>query len=147
MNYINLKYTSRTYFMSEWFGNPCNRLNLTESFLHFFNLLSILFLLWIFVRARSCVFNSFPFAFLRFLRDERAFSFIPRSRQELPDNFPKEIPGICYFLEAGKTPSHASLTSTRSAPIRKVSYDIGTMFLRETSLWDGPAHSLWHHIL
>ncbi|XP_073674388.1 guanylate cyclase soluble subunit alpha-2 [Garra rufa] len=70
----------------------------------------------------------------RLLRDDRAFTFIPRSRQELPDNFPKEIPGICYFLEAGKTQSHASLTSTRSAPIRKVSYNIGTMFLRETSL-------------
>ncbi|KTF88279.1 hypothetical protein cypCar_00040546 [Cyprinus carpio] len=68
------------------------------------------------------------------LRDERTLTFIPRSRQELPDNFPKEIPGICYFLEAGKNPSHASLTSTRSAPIRKVSYNIGTMFLRETSL-------------
>uniref|UniRef100_A0A671MPD9 guanylate cyclase n=1 Tax=Sinocyclocheilus anshuiensis TaxID=1608454 RepID=A0A671MPD9_9TELE len=68
------------------------------------------------------------------LRDERTFTFIPRSRQELPDNFPKEIPGICYFLEAGKTQSHAPLTSTRSAPIRKVSYSIGTMFLRETSL-------------
>uniref|UniRef100_A0A671PUQ6 guanylate cyclase n=1 Tax=Sinocyclocheilus anshuiensis TaxID=1608454 RepID=A0A671PUQ6_9TELE len=68
------------------------------------------------------------------LRDDRAFTFIPRSRQELPDNFPKEILGICYFLEAGKTQSHASLTSTRSAPIRKVSYNIGTMFLRETSL-------------
>uniref|UniRef100_A0A672LPL4 guanylate cyclase n=1 Tax=Sinocyclocheilus grahami TaxID=75366 RepID=A0A672LPL4_SINGR len=37
------------------------------------------------------------------LRDDRAFTFIPRSRQELPDNFPKEILGICYFLEAGKT--------------------------------------------
>ncbi|XP_051522204.1 guanylate cyclase soluble subunit alpha-2-like [Myxocyprinus asiaticus] len=68
------------------------------------------------------------------LRDDRSFSFIPRSRQELPDNFPKEIPGICYFLEAGKSQSHASLTSTRSAPVRKVSYNIGTMFLRETSL-------------
>ncbi|XP_052433283.1 guanylate cyclase soluble subunit alpha-2 [Carassius gibelio] len=68
------------------------------------------------------------------LRDERTFTFIPRSREELPDNFPKEIPGVCYFLEAGKNPSHASLTSTRSAPIRKVSYNIGTMFLRETSL-------------
>ncbi|XP_072528107.1 guanylate cyclase soluble subunit alpha-2, partial [Salminus brasiliensis] len=68
------------------------------------------------------------------LRDDRSFSFVPRSRQELPDNFPKEIPGICYFLEAGRSHSHAPLTSTRSAPIRKVSYNIGTMFLRETSL-------------
>ncbi|XP_066535668.1 guanylate cyclase soluble subunit alpha-2 [Hoplias malabaricus] len=68
------------------------------------------------------------------LRDDRSFSFIARSRQELPDNFPKEIPGICYFLEAGRSHSHAPLTSTHSAPIRKVSYNIGTMFLRETSL-------------
>ncbi|KAK1786099.1 hypothetical protein P4O66_017826 [Electrophorus voltai] len=68
------------------------------------------------------------------IRDDHSFTFIPRSRQELPDNFPKEIPGISYFLEAGKPQSHAPLTSTRSAPIRKVSYNIGTMFLRETSL-------------
>uniref|UniRef100_W5K8D2 guanylate cyclase n=1 Tax=Astyanax mexicanus TaxID=7994 RepID=W5K8D2_ASTMX len=78
-----------------------------------------------------CV-NVSPTTYL--LRDDRSFSFIPRSRQELPDNFPKEIPGICYFLEAGRSHSHAPLTSTRSAPIRKVSYNIGTMFLRETSL-------------
>uniref|UniRef100_A0A8C6U0S1 guanylate cyclase n=1 Tax=Neogobius melanostomus TaxID=47308 RepID=A0A8C6U0S1_9GOBI len=35
------------------------------------------------------------------LKDDRTFSFTPRSRLELPDNFPKEIPGTCYFLEAG----------------------------------------------
>uniref|UniRef100_A0A8C6WS73 guanylate cyclase n=1 Tax=Neogobius melanostomus TaxID=47308 RepID=A0A8C6WS73_9GOBI len=71
------------------------------------------------------------------LKDDRTFSFTPRSRLELPDNFPKEIPGTCYFLEAGTSHSHASLTSSRSAPpaaMRKVSYSIGTMFLRETSL-------------
>ncbi|KAL2095881.1 hypothetical protein ACEWY4_008029 [Coilia grayii] len=71
------------------------------------------------------------------LRDDRSFTFIPRSRQELPENFPKDIPGICYFLEVGKSQSHSSLTSSRSAPpapIRRVSYNIGTMFLRETSL-------------
>ncbi|KAM9801455.1 guanylate cyclase soluble subunit alpha-2 [Neosynchiropus ocellatus] len=71
------------------------------------------------------------------LKDDRAFSFVPRSRLELPENFPKEIPGTCYFLEAGTSHSHASLTSSRSAPpasMRKVSYSIGTMFLRETSL-------------
>lgn len=75
--------------------------------------------------------------FLRLLRDDRSFTFVPRSRQDLPDNFPKEIPGHCYFLEAGKSQSHSSLTSSRSAPpapIRRVSYNIGTMFLRETSL-------------
>uniref|UniRef100_A0A3B3CZJ2 guanylate cyclase n=1 Tax=Oryzias melastigma TaxID=30732 RepID=A0A3B3CZJ2_ORYME len=51
--------------------------------------------------------------------------------------FSKQIPGTCYFLEAGTSHSHASLTSSRSAPpasMRKVSYSIGTMFLRETSL-------------
>ncbi|KAL0973437.1 hypothetical protein UPYG_G00203620 [Umbra pygmaea] len=71
------------------------------------------------------------------LKDDCAFSFVPRSRFELPDNFPKEIPGTCYFLEGGTSHSHASLTSSRSAPpapLRKVSYSIGTMFLRETSL-------------
>lgn len=26
--------------------------------------------------------------------------FTPRSREELPPNFPSDIPGICYFLEA-----------------------------------------------
>uniref|UniRef100_A0A3P9L289 guanylate cyclase n=1 Tax=Oryzias latipes TaxID=8090 RepID=A0A3P9L289_ORYLA len=71
------------------------------------------------------------------LKDDRSFSFVPRSRTDLPENFPKEIPGACYFLEAGTSHSHASLTSSRSAPpasMRKVSYSIGTMFLRETSL-------------
>ncbi|KAM9318420.1 guanylate cyclase soluble subunit alpha-2 [Pholidichthys leucotaenia] len=71
------------------------------------------------------------------LKDDRSFSFVPRSRLELPENFPKEIPGTCYFLEAGTSHSHVSLTSSRSAPpasMRKVSYSIGTMFLRETSL-------------
>lgn len=73
----------------------------------------------------------------RLLKDDHSFSFVPRSRLELPENFPKEIPGTCYFLEAGTSHSHASLTSSRSAPptsMRKVSYSIGTMFLRETSL-------------
>ncbi|XP_061638384.1 guanylate cyclase soluble subunit alpha-2 isoform X1 [Phyllopteryx taeniolatus] len=71
------------------------------------------------------------------LKDDRSFSFVPRSQLELPENFPKEIPGTCYFLEVGTSHSHASLTSSRSAPpasMRKVSYSIGTMFLRETSL-------------
>ncbi|KAM3875025.1 guanylate cyclase soluble subunit alpha-2 [Diretmus argenteus] len=80
--------------------------------------------------------NVSPTTF-QLLKDDRAFSFVPRSRLELPDNFPKEIPGTCYFLEAGTSHSHASLTSSRSAPpasMRKVSYSIGTMFLRETSL-------------
>lgn len=80
--------------------------------------------------------KSLLFSF-RLLKDDRSFSFVPRSRLELPENFPKEIPGTCYFLEAGTSHSHASLTSSRSAPpasMRKISYSIGTMFLRETSL-------------
>ncbi|KAL6032026.1 hypothetical protein STEG23_027143 [Scotinomys teguina] len=67
------------------------------------------------------------------LKREDSFIFIPRSREELPDNFPKEIPGVCYFLEVrtGPKPPKHSLSSSR---IKKVSYNIGTMFLRETSL-------------
>ncbi|XP_044156121.1 guanylate cyclase soluble subunit alpha-1 isoform X1 [Bufo gargarizans] len=34
------------------------------------------------------------------LKDFKGFQFIPRSREDLPPNFPAEIPGICYFLEA-----------------------------------------------
>ncbi|KAM4796062.1 guanylate cyclase soluble subunit alpha-2 [Rhinophrynus dorsalis] len=67
------------------------------------------------------------------LKDEENFHFIPRSREDLPDNFPKEIAGICYFLEdkgSQKQPKQ-SLTSVR---MRKVSYNIGTMYLRETSV-------------
>ncbi|XP_077380155.1 guanylate cyclase soluble subunit alpha-1 [Festucalex cinctus] len=36
----------------------------------------------------------------RLLKDRPEFVFIPRSRQELPANFPEDIPGVCYFLEA-----------------------------------------------
>nr|XP_060634778.1 guanylate cyclase soluble subunit alpha-1 [Anolis sagrei ordinatus] len=36
----------------------------------------------------------------RLLKDYPGFVFTPRSRQDLPPNFPSEIPGICYFLEA-----------------------------------------------
>ncbi|XP_039600133.1 guanylate cyclase soluble subunit alpha-2 isoform X4 [Polypterus senegalus] len=73
------------------------------------------------------------------LKGDKTFIFVPRSRQELPDNFPKEIPGICFFLEASSSQklrlstsvSNPGATTTR---IRKISYNIGTMFLRETSL-------------
>uniref|UniRef100_A0A8C7M7S6 guanylate cyclase n=1 Tax=Oncorhynchus kisutch TaxID=8019 RepID=A0A8C7M7S6_ONCKI len=71
------------------------------------------------------------------LKDDCSFSFVPRSRLELPDNFQRRSRGTCYFLEGGTSHSHTSLTSSRSAPpepLRKVSYSIGTMFLRETSL-------------
>ncbi|XP_015250445.1 PREDICTED: guanylate cyclase soluble subunit alpha-3 [Cyprinodon variegatus] len=36
----------------------------------------------------------------RLLRGRPEFVFVPRSRQELPANFPEEVPGVCYFLEA-----------------------------------------------
>ncbi|XP_061129487.1 guanylate cyclase soluble subunit alpha-1 isoform X2 [Syngnathus typhle] len=36
----------------------------------------------------------------RLLKERPEFVFIPRSRQELPANFPEDIPGVCYFLEA-----------------------------------------------
>lgn len=87
----------------------------------------------------SCRFDLFDsrylYFLLRLLKREESFTFIPRSREELPDNFPKEIPGICYFLEVRTGPKQPkpSLSSSR---IKKVSYNIGTMFLRETSLWD-----------
>ncbi|XP_048453905.1 guanylate cyclase soluble subunit alpha-2 [Rhincodon typus] len=67
------------------------------------------------------------------LKGDENFKFTPRSRSDLPDNFPEEINGTCYFLEA-----NVSLDSSRmismSACTRKKSYNIGTMFLRETSL-------------
>lgn len=36
----------------------------------------------------------------RLLKDYPGFIFTPRSREELPPNFPDDIPGICYFLDA-----------------------------------------------
>ncbi|CDQ64213.1 unnamed protein product [Oncorhynchus mykiss] len=46
----------------------------------------------------------------RLLKDCPEFVFVPRTRQDLPPNFPPDIPGVCYFLEAfdqwsGKTTS------------------------------------------
>ncbi|KAM3935286.1 guanylate cyclase soluble subunit alpha-2 [Leptodactylus fuscus] len=76
--------------------------------------------------------NVSPTTYL-LLKGEESFQFIPRSREELPDNFPKEISGICYFLEMdkGQKPPKHPLTTVR---MRKVSYNIGTMYLRETSV-------------
>eukprot|EP00058_Branchiostoma_floridae_P026103 XP_002611593.1 hypothetical protein BRAFLDRAFT_63759 [Branchiostoma floridae] len=34
-----------------------------------------------------------------YLIKSKGFHFIPRSREELPEGFPSDIPGICYFLE------------------------------------------------
>ncbi|XP_068122986.1 guanylate cyclase soluble subunit alpha-2 [Hyperolius riggenbachi] len=78
--------------------------------------------------------NVSPTAY-QLLKGEESFQFIPRSREELPDNFPKEIPGICYFLELnnGQKPPKQS-QSMPSMRMRKASYNIGTMYLRETSV-------------
>ncbi|XP_033939993.1 guanylate cyclase soluble subunit alpha-1 [Pseudochaenichthys georgianus] len=35
----------------------------------------------------------------RLLKHRPEFVFVPRSRQELPADFPEDIPGVCYFLE------------------------------------------------
>ncbi|GCB62039.1 hypothetical protein scyTo_0013019 [Scyliorhinus torazame] len=67
------------------------------------------------------------------LKGDESFKFIPRSRSDLPENFPKEIHGICYFLEAN-APLNSSRMISMPACTRKKSYNIGTMFLRETSL-------------
>ncbi|XP_039395089.1 guanylate cyclase soluble subunit alpha-1 isoform X2 [Mauremys reevesii] len=36
----------------------------------------------------------------RLLKEYPDFVFTPRSREELPPDFPSDIPGICYFLDA-----------------------------------------------
>uniref|UniRef100_A0A3P9MLJ8 Guanylate cyclase soluble subunit alpha-1 n=1 Tax=Oryzias latipes TaxID=8090 RepID=A0A3P9MLJ8_ORYLA len=36
----------------------------------------------------------------RLVKGRPEFVFIPRSRQDLPANFPEDIPGVCYFLES-----------------------------------------------
>ncbi|TDH16286.1 hypothetical protein EPR50_G00017900 [Perca flavescens] len=36
----------------------------------------------------------------RLLKNRPEFVFVPRRRLELPANFPEDIPGVCYFLEA-----------------------------------------------
>ncbi|XP_033870019.1 guanylate cyclase soluble subunit alpha-1-like [Acipenser ruthenus] len=47
----------------------------------------------------------------RLLKDHPGFLFTPRTRQDLPSNFPSDIPGICYFLEAFNQSSRASSRS------------------------------------
>ncbi|CAL1601312.1 unnamed protein product [Knipowitschia caucasica] len=44
------------------------------------------------------------------LKDRPEFVFIPRTRQELPANFPQDVPGVCYFLEASSKASALPLT-------------------------------------
>uniref|UniRef100_A0A3P8TET3 Guanylate cyclase soluble subunit alpha-1 n=1 Tax=Amphiprion percula TaxID=161767 RepID=A0A3P8TET3_AMPPE len=48
----------------------------------------------------------------RLLKGRPEFVFVPRSRQELPANFPEDIPGVCYFLEYS---THVAIRSTFDA--------------------------------
>ncbi|KAJ8262445.1 hypothetical protein GJAV_G00166570 [Gymnothorax javanicus] len=55
----------------------------------------------------------------RLLKDCPDFIFIPRTRGDLPANFPSDVPGICYFLEAvhhstGCTANQLTLSGARS---------------------------------
>lgn len=60
----------------------------------------------------------------RLLKDRPEFVFIPRSRQELPANFPEDIPGVCYFLEASFKTSKLTLKWSQAvAEPKNVSYD------------------------
>lgn len=45
----------------------------------------------------------------RLLKDCPGFVFTPRSREELPPNFPSDIPGICHFLDAYQQGSNSQL--------------------------------------
>uniref|UniRef100_A0A3P8TEV7 Guanylate cyclase soluble subunit alpha-1 n=1 Tax=Amphiprion percula TaxID=161767 RepID=A0A3P8TEV7_AMPPE len=45
----------------------------------------------------------------RLLKGRPEFVFVPRSRQELPANFPEDIPGVCYFLEASYKTSRLTI--------------------------------------
>lgn len=55
----------------------------------------------------------------RLLKDRPEFVFVPRSRQELPANFPEDIPGVCYFLEAPFTTSEQTEKSEALAEPEK----------------------------
>lgn len=52
----------------------------------------------------------------RLLTDCPEFTFVPRSRQDLPPNFPEDIPGLCYFLEASNQRSGQMNDSKTDVP-------------------------------
>jgi hypothetical protein len=37
--------------------------------------------------------------YCRYLENVKGFEFTPRSREDLPQGFPEDVPGICYFLD------------------------------------------------
>ncbi|XP_004638771.1 guanylate cyclase soluble subunit alpha-3 [Octodon degus] len=43
----------------------------------------------------------------RLLKDCPGFVFTPRSREDLPPNFPSEIPGVCHFLDSYHRGAHS----------------------------------------
>lgn len=57
------------------------------------------------ISVRSKAFYNFVFVFSlnRFLAPSNRFQFTPRSRDTLPDGFPRDVPGTCHFLN-GYTP-------------------------------------------
>lgn len=50
----------------------------------------------------------------RLLKDCPGFVFTPRSREELPPNFPQEIPGVCHFLDSYHQGAHSELRFRRT---------------------------------
>lgn len=71
----------------------------------------------------------------RLLKGRPEFVFVPRSRQELPANFPEDIPGVCYFLEtAFKTSKLTKKWSQTAAPKKRKKrrwepYQVNTVLL------------------
>ncbi|XP_069487423.1 guanylate cyclase soluble subunit alpha-1 [Ambystoma mexicanum] len=55
----------------------------------------------------------------RLLKDYPGFRFTPRSREELPPDFPSDIPGICYFLDAYQQGKNSKIC------FQKKSFDAG----------------------
>uniref|UniRef100_A0A9J8BMS6 Guanylate cyclase soluble subunit alpha-1 n=1 Tax=Cyprinus carpio carpio TaxID=630221 RepID=A0A9J8BMS6_CYPCA len=50
----------------------------------------------------------------RLLKDHPEFILIPRTREDLPPNFPANIPGVCYFLQAHDQKTSAASRSCAS---------------------------------
>uniref|UniRef100_A0A8C1W7X3 Guanylate cyclase soluble subunit alpha-1 n=1 Tax=Cyprinus carpio TaxID=7962 RepID=A0A8C1W7X3_CYPCA len=50
----------------------------------------------------------------RLLKDRPEFILIPRTREDLPPNFPANIPGVCYFLQAHDQKTSAASRSCAS---------------------------------
>ncbi|KAB0397415.1 hypothetical protein E2I00_010645 [Balaenoptera physalus] len=71
------------------------------------------------------------------LKREESFTFIPRSREELPDNFPKEISGVCYFLEVAATSQQGHTSVKLGLETHKAIYRNSLKVADRTSLGYG----------